>query len=197
VQYYIKITGVADMSEIGKLVAETIEFSGSTVSTRAFTGACQAFCETAKKRYEQDQISHNLVLKFVKENWWLMKFIGLPDEEPISEEVIEESKKKLFKTGSMFQIEEIIAYLIMQNTTTKGLPIGMEFAAVHAIRVEDGKVLIPKKLISGILGVVVFHPINKDETIDETYWMSFRGFKMFISELWGREDLVARLKRLT
>jgi hypothetical protein len=185
------------MSEIGKLVAETIEFSASTVSTRAFTGACHAFCETAKKRYEQDQISHSLVLKFVKENWWLIDFIGLPDEMPVSDEVILLSKKKIFKEGTTFQIEEIIAYLIMQNTTTKGLPFGMEFAAVHDMRIEDDKVLIPKKLISGILGVVVFHPINKDETIDESYWMSFRGFKMFISELWGREDLVARLKRLS
>lgn len=180
------------MSKIGQMVKETIDFSNNTVQTLSFTKACEAFNETAKKNFGKDNISENEYANFYKENWWLINLIGLPGSFPVEDEIVETAKTKIFMMGTIYKIEDIILYLVKKNLKTRGLPMGFEFHNLSIFELEENKVMIPKQLIYGILGAVVFNPINKDEEIEENYWIGFGGYKMFVSELWGRMDLAER-----
>ena len=180
------------MSEIGNLVQETIDFGGRNVPTRAFSTACQAFNETAKKHFGEENLTEKEIEHFVKENWWLISFMGFPQALPVSDEILEEARNKILKKGHAIQIEEIVSFIISKNLVTNGLPIGIEFDVSYRFDFRQDRVYIPQKLIYGLLGVSIFHPLNKDETLDENYWFEFGGFRMFVSELWGRQDLVER-----
>ena len=80
-----------------------------------------------------------------------------------------------------------------QTLATTRLPIEIAFNRMGGVEVKDDKLLFPTSLIYGVLASVIFHPLNKDEKIPDSYWISVRSFKMFISELWGREDLAERI----
>ncbi len=180
------------MSKIGQIVKETIDFSNRVVPSLAFTKACEAFSETAKKHFGKENISEKEYLEFFKENWWLINFIGLPGVFPVDEEITKTAREKIYKIGSAIKMDEIIFYILTKNLTTRGLPMGMEFNTFTKFELVETKILIPQQLIFGILGTAVFNPLNKDEEIPENYWLDFRGYKMFVSELWGRMDLVER-----
>ena len=85
----------------------------------------------------------------------------------------------------------------MRETLRFGrMPAEFAFNSTGRFEVKNGKMLLlPPGLVNGLLGSVIFHPVNRDEIIGEKYWMNISDFKMFISELWGRNDLAERIMK--
>jgi hypothetical protein len=84
---------------------------------------------------------------------------------------------------------------LRETLRTGTLPAEFAFNPVSKFEVATGTMLLPRGLVNGLLGSVIFNEVNKNETIGEKYWMNISDFKMFISELWGRADLAERIRR--
>jgi len=92
--------------------------------------------------------------------------------------------------------EEIVLLVVREALKTGGLPRQFAFNSTGKFEVKNDRLLLlPPGLVNGLLGGVIFHPANRDETIGEKYWMNISDFKMFISELWGRRDLAERIMK--
>ncbi len=58
---------------------------------------------------------------------------------------------------------------------------------------QKGNLVLNQGLVWGLLSAIVFAPVNKAESIADSYWLQVGQFTMFISELWGRVDLAKRI----
>lgn len=59
-----------------------------------------------------------------------------------------------------------------------------------------GHLVLNQGLVWGLLAAVVTSPLNKSETVPESYWLTIGTFKMFVSEWWGRLDLAKRIVKV-
>ena len=185
------------MTEIGQLVQEAIHCSGRNLSAKAFSSGCKAFDLTMKKQLEKDEISTLESKNFINEHWWIIEFMGLQGRGPISDEILEGMKKKIPGFGPKQMTDDILAYVVKQNLITNSMPIGFEFQHSTFFELKDEKVLVPNRFVYGLIGTAIFHPLNKDEEILDNYWLEFGSFRMFVSELWGRSDLLERAVRFS
>jgi hypothetical protein len=178
------------MKTVGELVQEAIDFMNSGLYEAAFAPTCAAIGETAKKVFETE--NHQ---RFVKENWQLISFMGLPRALPLPLNIPFALKRIVPAFNSHHGAKEIIFFIIQQTLATGKIPPQFVFASTDVFEIRRNKLLIPISLLGGLLGVVIVQPVNKDEIIDEKYWMNIADFKMFISELWGRIDLAERIMK--
>ena len=178
------------MKTVGQLVQEAIDFMNAGSYEAAFVPICAAINETAKRVFETE--NHQ---RFIKENWQLISFMGLPRALPLPLNIPFALKRIVPSFNSHHGAKEIIFHLVQQTLATGKMPAHFAFAATDVFEIKRNKLLIPLSLLGGLLGVVIVQPANRDEIIDEKYWMNIADFKMFISELWGRIDLAQRIMR--
>jgi len=91
--------------------------------------------------------------------------------------------------------QEIVSLAVTETLKRGLMPDQFAFNSTGIFEITDKKLLFPNGLICGLLGSVIFNPANKDETIGDRYWISISDFKMFVSELFGRDDLAARIMK--
>jgi hypothetical protein len=91
--------------------------------------------------------------------------------------------------------EEIVLLVILQTLKLNRLPNVFAVNSRGIFEIKEDKLFLPIGLINGLLGSIIFNPANQNEKIGKNYWISIADFKMFISELWGRSDLAARIMR--
>lgn len=181
------------MKTVGSLVQESIDFTDRGLLEAAFVSACGAFSETAKRAFEKESLSETDYKKFIEENRRLISAMGVPS-------ALQEIKSpfELQKTApqirTSYPLEDFLFYVVYQATVSGKLPAAFTFSNL-ASESNVGKVLLPVNLIWGLLASVIFHPANEDETLPDKYWFGVGDFKMFISELWGRRDLVERIMK--
>jgi hypothetical protein len=180
------------MKQVGELVQETIEAMECGATDKAFALACAAVEETLKKTLAADALSSGDYQKFIKQHWRLLSFTGLPRAMPMPMDV--DFKLKTIVHG--FQIngaEELILHLVRQTAVMGKLPAQFKFHTGGAFEIRANQIFVPVSLISGLVGIVIFQPANKGETVPDKYWINVSDFKMFISEFWGRIDLAERI----
>jgi hypothetical protein len=183
------------MQTIGHLVQETIDFLNSGFKTRSMTPTAQAIEGTMKKAFAKENLSPDDYKKFLKQNWQLIVFMGMPRALPLPLNVTF-GVKRIFPSFNVHQGADDIISLILRETLKNGrMPDGFAFNSEGKFEMKDGKLLLPPGLVNGLLGSVIFNPVNREESIGEKYWMSISDFKMFISELWGRADLAGRIMK--
>ena len=185
------------MNTIGELVQETIDFSCRNLPARALIPACLAYNETAKKVFNREQLTEHDNKKFLFENWWLINFMGMNQPLKLPEDVIKEAVNIIPGFYRTQNLGDIILFVVRQNLVTGSIPLGFNFNKSNQLDTEDGEILLPPSLAQALLGVAIFHPINKDENISENYWINFGSFRTFVSELWGRADLAERAIKLS
>ena len=185
------------MSEIGELIKEAMNEASQNMPLKAFNLAAKAFDKTAHKYFENAKVSDLDKRKLFYENWWMLHFLTMPYSVPVSEEIIQEATKKAVGFSVSDQIEDILFYIVRHNFSTNGMPVGFGFNSINNFALQHNQILIPERLVLGLIGVVIFNPINVDENIQGDYWFEFGGFRMFVSELWGRSDLVERVMKLS
>lgn len=181
---------------VGENVQEAIDFMNSGSYQNAFFPTAVAIDGTIQKLVEKDTpLSEDNFKRFIKQNWQLLTFMGMPRALPLPLNIPFGLKRIVPQFNVHHGAEEIILLVILQTLKTGRLPNEFAVNSTGAFEVKQNKLFLPIGLINGLLGCVIFNAVNKDESIGEKYWISISDFKMFISELWGREDLAERIMR--
>lgn len=183
------------MKQIGELVHEAIDAMGGGRNEAAFAAMSAAVMETLKKTLETDALSNHDYQTFIKQHWRLLAFMGLPRSLPMSREVDSEMKK-IVHGFHLNGAEELTVHLVRQTAAMGMPPPQFKFHPAPMFEIKDKQIFIPRTLIGGLIGIVIFQPANKNESVPDNYWINVSDFKMFISELWGRMDLAERIMNL-
>ena len=178
---------------IGENVREAIDCFERGLFEMSFVAACSALSETIRKSLGKSEASEYDFKMFVKNNWHLIAFTGLPRALPLPLSFPFALKRVIPQFNIHHGAEEIIVLLISRTLAAGRLPAEFTFDSKDSFDVKDNKVLIPSTLISGLTGVIIVQPVNKDERLPDKYWINISDFKMFVSELWGRIDLAERI----
>ena len=183
------------MKKIGELVQESIDFMNSGNYGRAVLPCALAIDETVKKVLGKEAVSEDDFKRFLKQNWELIAFMGMSRALPLPLNLPFELKRIVPQFNIHHGAEEIILLVLRQTMRFGKMPAEFDFNSGGTFEIKQGKLLLPSGLVNGLLGSVIFNEVNKDESIGEKYWMSISDFKMFISELWGRQDLAERIRK--
>ncbi len=180
---------------IGEHIQEAIDYTDRGLLPLAFVATCTAVSETLKKANEKDVITEDDFRHFIKENWELVSFMCLPRALPLPLNVPFGVKRIEPKFNIHHGADEIVLLVINKTLDMGRLPDEFVFHSEGGFEIIKGKLHIPHTLVGGLLGISVVHPINKDESIADKYWINIADFKMFVSELWGRIDLAVRIRK--
>jgi len=185
----------AKIVSVGSLVQEAIELTNQGFYERAYMPTANAVAMTIAKESQGDGSSELAIQRFVKENFPLITFMGIPSALPLPLNIPFAVKRVIPHFNSLHGAEEIVSMTLTDTLKFVGLPETFAVGSNGIFEVRDGKVWLPIGLIGGLLGSVIFHPINAGETIGEKCWISISDFKMFVSELFGRRDLAERIMK--
>jgi hypothetical protein len=183
------------METVGEFVQEAVDFMNSGSYLRAVAPTARAIEATIEKSLEKTSLSEDDYKRFIKQNWALITFMGMPRALPLAMNVPFGLKRIVPSFNVHHGAEEIVLLVVRETLKFGRIPAEFAFNSSGSFEIRNGKMLLPRGLVNGLLGSVIFHPNNKDETIGEKYWMNISDFKMFISELWGRQDLAERIMK--
>ena len=183
------------MKTVGEFVQEAVDFMNSGAYRQAVLPCALAIEATAKKVFEKESVSETDYKRYLKENWELIKFMGMARALPLPMNIPFGLKRIVPSFNVHHGAEEIILFVLRETMKFGKMPAEFAFNSEGKFEIKDNKLLLPRGLVNGLLGSVIFQPINKDETIGDKHWMSISDFKMFISELWGRHDLAERIMK--
>ena len=182
------------MNKVGELIRESVTAMENGASAAAFMSVCAALTETLKKSFGTEELSAADYQNFVRENWRLLCFMGLPYALPMPLDV-EYNLTKMFPGFILRNVEQMIVHLVRQTALTGNLPAQFRFHAGKQFAVGGNQILVPHTLVGGLVGIVIFQPVNLGETVPDNHWLNISDFKMFVSELWGRIDLAERVMK--
>lgn len=183
------------MNRVGELIQQSIEELGSGAPETAFATVCAAVKLTLEKSLETEDLSGGDYRNFVRQHWRLLTFTGLPRALPMPL-AVDYKLKTLLHGFNISGAEQLILHLIRQTAQMNRTPVQFKFHTGNALEPRGSQIYIPKSLISGLIGIVIFQPVNKDENVPDEFWINVSDFKMFVSEFWGRIDLAERIMNL-
>lgn len=183
------------MVQVGQIVQEAIDLMNSGSFELAFVPAARSVEETIKKSGAGDAATESAVLRFIRENFDMITFMGMPRAVPLPMNISFGFKRIVPRFNVHHGAVEIVSMLVSDTLQFNRLPAEYGFNSAGTFEIRKGKLLLPSGLVCGLLGSVIFHPINAGEEIGEEYWISISDFKMFVSELFGRKDLAERIMR--
>jgi len=183
------------MFSVGESVQEAIELTNHGFFDRAYLPAANAIAGTVAKVTGGDGQSEIALQRFVKDNFELLTFMGMPRALPLPLNIPFKIKRVMPTFNVLHGAEEIVTLAIIQTLKFGRLPDVVTVGSTGEFEVSKGKLRLPSGLICGLLGTVIFQPENAGETIGEECWISISDFKMFVSELFGRRDLVERIMK--
>ncbi len=145
---------------------------------------------TAKKYYKGRRSSKSNYKNLLREYSWLielMAFFGINLEESIfGNYPIEGNLEPTF--------QDLIYHVIRCNLVhDEGIPNNFEFSDVDMITMRKDHLIFPKRLIWGLLAIVVFCPVNEDERTDDGYYLSIFQNQFHINDFWGMEDVAKHI----
>jgi hypothetical protein len=184
------------MDKLGKLIEQTIELGDRGLFELAFVPVCEAIELTANRLYQGEEIAEPAFQRFVRDNWRAISLLAITRDLQIPADIPLAVRQAIPGNLMADSAEQLAIYAVRQTLAMKRMPIALGFVKRGGMKVEGEKLLIPKSLIFALLTVVIVNPINKNESVDDKYWLNMWDFKMFISELWGRDDLVKRIINL-
>lgn len=181
------------MKTIGELVEETIYLAERSLYEQAFVTACDALQRTAQIVYQDETLPEPVFQRFIRDNWRLISFMGTPEIDEIPPDFPFRLRRALPSFNVADISQEIVIFSVRQTLATKRIPLEIGFHKSGKMAVATDKLLFPQNVVFGLLGSVVFHSANKNEKVSDKHWMNIGSFQMFISELWGRQDLAQRI----
>jgi hypothetical protein len=183
------------MNQIGELVQEAIDLINSGAFERSVPPTAAAIDLTARKINEKDTFSALDCDRFLKAHWDLITFMGMPRALPLAMSIPIAFKKIFPAFNSLHGAPEIVSLLVTETLKLRQMPAAFSFNSAGKFEIKNEKLLLPSGLVCGLLGSVIFHPVNAGEEIGENYWINISDFKYFVSELFGRNDIAERIIR--
>jgi hypothetical protein len=189
------MSGQKESISVGESVQEAIELTNQGFYERAYLPTANAISATIAKATDGDGSSELAIQRFVKEHFRLVTFMGMPRALPLPLNIPFAIKRILPQFNPLHGAEEIVSLTVTDTLKFVGLPENFAVGSSGIFEVRDGRLWLPIGLVSGLLGSVIFHPVNLGETIGDACWISISDFKMFVSELFGRSDLAERIMK--
>jgi hypothetical protein len=184
------------MTTLGKLIEQIVEYGDRGLFELAFVPACEALRLTADNLYQDEKIAEPSFQRFLRENWRIISLLAITRDLQIPADIPLAVRQSIPGNLMADSAEKLVIYAVRQALAMKRMPISLGFVKRGGMIVDGEKLLIPKSLIFAMLAVVIVNPINKYQSVGDKYWLNMWDFKMFISELWGRDDLVKRMINL-
>jgi hypothetical protein len=181
------------MSTVGQFVQEAIDLTNSGSNRQAFVPTARAIEQTIKKKGEES--SHFAIETFIKEHWPLITFMGMPRSLPLPMNIPFAFKRIEPRFNVHHGAIEIVSLAVNNTLDQNQLPAVFGINSSGQFEIKGGKMLLPNGTMCGLLGSVIFHPLNTGEAINDESWISISDFKMFVSELFGRKDLAERIMK--
>ncbi|KFX63835.1 hypothetical protein KBK24_0119220 [Burkholderia sp. K24] len=144
---------------------------------------------TSKRHYGKRRSSRTLYKNLLHEYAWLLEMmacdgIDLQNSKfgnyPLRDEKILEPS-----------FADLMYYVVRCNLVhAEGLPPNLTFHDEPTLHLAREMVGLPKQVIYGLLGIVVFCPENSDQRAPRDCWLSYHDTRFIINEYWGRVDAV-------
>ena len=183
------------MNTVGETVQEAVDLMNSGAYERAMLPTAMAIDLTARKINDKDTFSELDCGRFLKDNWPLITFMGMPRALPLDLSVPFALKRIMPTFNSHHGALEIVSLVVTETLKLLQMPAEFSFNSTGKFEMKKERLMLPSGLVCGLLGGVIFHPVNKGEEIGEMYWINISDFKMFINELFGRQDLAERIMK--
>lgn len=180
---------------VGPIVQEAMDLMNSGLYQAAMRPTAMAIAATTAKATEKELPGELDIERFLKDNWPLITFMGMPRALPLPMNVPFGLKRIIPTFNSLHGAPEIISLVVNRTLQLGIMPTEFGFNSTGTFEIKGGKLLLPIGLVCGLLGSVIFHPTNAGESIGDQYWISVSDFKMFVSELFGRKDLADRIMK--
>lgn len=186
------------MISVGRRIQEAIDHMDKGEIALALTPACIALDITSQRYAGAKRSGRKIYKKFIKDHLWLITYMGFPGLMATTVRVPFNHPDVTLDAAGTVGIEDVIYHVIRCTLVhsddkaskivwNKAIALGMD---------QNGNLVLSESLVWGLVGVVVFSPVNKSETVPDTYWLKIADFKMFISELWGRIDIAKRVVKI-
>ena len=169
------------MKQVGELVREAIEEMENGATETAFALSCAAVETTLKKTLGTDDLTNGDYQNFIKRHWRLLSFMGLPRALPLPLDV-DYKVKTIIHGFNLRGAEELVLHLVRQTALMGRLPAQFKFHSGATFKLHGQQIFVPVTLIGGLVGIVIFQPVNKGENVPDKYWINVSDFKMFVSE---------------
>ena len=186
---------IRDMNSVGETVQEAVDLMNSGAYERAMVPTAMAVDLTARKINEKDVFSELDCSRFLKDNWPLITFMGMPRALPLDMSIPFALKQIVPAFNSLHGALEIVTMVLTETLRLHQMPAEYSFNSTGKFEIKRERLLLPTGLVCGLLGGVIFHPVNKGEEVGEMYWINISDFKMFINELFGRQELAERIMK--
>jgi len=180
---------------VGQLVQEAVELVNQGAFDRAFVPTARAISETVAKETGDRPPSAIAIEQFLKSNFQLITFMGMPRALPLPMNIPFGLKRIVPQFNVHHGAEEIVSLIVTETLKFDKLPDVFALGTSGAFEISRGKLLLPSGIVCGLLGSVIFQPVNSEETIGEEVWISVSAFKWFVSELFGRKDMAERIMK--
>ncbi|MCA9371553.1 hypothetical protein KC726_01510 [Candidatus Woesebacteria bacterium] len=186
------------MLTIGDRIKKAIDEMEKGQIEHALTEVCIAIDITAQKISGKSRSSKSDYKKFVSNYMWLISYMGLPGIMAGTIRIKFDHKDVKPDATGYCGVEDIVYHIIRCGLIhATGLDERIIWSDNTIIGSDEkGNLTLCNKFIWGLVGAVIFCPENKNEKIDENYWIKIDDYKFFIQELWGRVDLAQRIIKL-
>lgn len=183
---------------VGQRVQEAIDYMDHNKYALALTPGCIAIDVTSQRHFGAKRSGRSIYKRFIQEHLWLITYMGFPGLMATKVRVPFSHPEVKADAAGNIGVEDAIYHVIrcsLIHSDDKSAKITWNNAISFGID-PSGNLILNKQLIWGLIGAVVFSPVNKGEKIPDQYWLQIGDFKMFISELWGRIDIAKRVVKL-
>ena len=173
------------MITVGERVKYAIDEVGADRFELAMNHIVIALDITAKRHYKKIKSGRSDYKKLIKDYSWLlemMSFFGINIEESIFGNYPIEGNNE---PTLMDLIYHVLRCSIVHD---EGIPSNFLFGDSDHIQLWNGKIVFPKKMIWGLLAIIIFCPCNKNEQIHPDYWLKIFEHKFIINNYWGNES---------
>lgn len=170
---------------VGQAVRSTLKHMMNAEYTDALTALSPALDETAKRYYGVSRISRVNSIRFLDEHRELITKIGLNDQG-IGNTMMYFPPLDLILC-KQHSFGEIIYCLMKQRRVHRSLTWMRD--AGFAINSENQLYTDPM-LLSGIIVSIVGCPVNKDDRIENRYWLPSAALQDPINDLWGKAEQI-------
>lgn len=180
---------------VGDRIQSMIDHMGKGEFELALSDVCIAIDITSQRYFEEDKSSATCYKKFLRENIWMILATGMGS-------MIAESIKIPFSHPDIKMDQEgyctleQIVYHVMRCGLIHGTGENSKIVWNNQISLvldKDKNLNLSPSFIWGFALCVIVSPVNKNERVGDTCWISTCGFRYLINDLWGKRESVKKM----
>jgi hypothetical protein len=179
--------------DVGDSVRKAIDDWEDDEVEAAMLHACNAVDGTAARWEPDNKGSNRRFTELLRRNYFILGPMGAPGVDLVETRFPVRVERPKAGGGLPDFADVIYGIHRCHHGHGKALPDGFELLHDAAdtprltrMEVQEGKVRFSDRVIFGLLAVVVFSPVNADQTVPAGYHLTFGDRVLPIDEWWGR-----------